>query len=75
MLEKKQGEINVFKLRGILLLDADFNAIYKITFNTRLIPTVEAKDMIPREIMGERRGISVIYIALNKKLLVDSKLK
>ena len=58
-------------MRAILLLKVDFNVINKIIFNTRLIPTLEAKDMIPREIIGGRRGISAIYIALNKKLLVD----
>ena len=42
------------KLRAILLLKADFNVINKIVFNTRLIPILEAKDMIPREIMGRR---------------------
>ena len=27
--------------------------------------------MIPREIMGEQRGLSAIQITLNKKLLMD----
>ena len=71
ILEKKQGEISISKLRVILLLEADFNVINKIVFNTRLIPTLKAKDMIPREIMGRRRGILAIHVALNKKLLVD----
>ena len=54
ILEKKQGEISISKLRVILLLEADFNVINKIVFNTRLIPKLEAKNMIPREIIGGR---------------------
>ena len=38
MLEKKPNEIAVSKLRAILLLEADFNTVNKIIFNTRLIP-------------------------------------
>ena len=70
-MEKKQGEISISKLRVILLLEVDFNAINKIIFNTRLIPILEANNMISREIIGGRRGMSAIHIALNKKLLAD----
>ena len=59
------------KLRVILLLETDFNVINKIIFNTRLILILEVNDMILREIMGERRGILAIHVALNKKLSVD----
>ena len=41
MLEKKPGVVKVTKLRAILLLEADFNGINKILFNTRLIPSME----------------------------------
>ena len=41
ILEKKLGIINVSKLRVILLLEVDFNAINKILFKTRLIPQIE----------------------------------
>ena len=71
MLEKKYGEINMPKLRAILLLEEDFNAISKIVFNTRLILRLEDKESIPREIIISRRGKSAIHIALNKKLLAD----
>ena len=71
MLEKKQGDISVSKLRTLLLLEVDYNVINKIIFNTRLIPTLEAEDMIPREIMGSRKGMWAIQVALNKKLLAN----
>ena len=54
MLKKKPNNISVSKLRAILLLDVDFNAINKIIFNTRLIPTLEAQNSIPRKITGEK---------------------
>ena len=41
MLLKKTADISVMKLRAMLLLEADYNAINKIIFNTQLIPTLE----------------------------------
>ena len=71
MLEKSKGYINVEKLRAILLLEADFNALNKIVFNTKLMPSLERTNSIPYEIIGGRRGQSLIHIALNKKLMLD----
>ena len=55
MLEKVAGNIDVQKLRAILLLEADFNALHKIIFNNRLIPKLEEAETIPIEIIGGRR--------------------
>ena len=52
ILEKKLNNISVSK-SSILLLKADFNAGNKIIFNNRLIPTLEAKELIPKEIISE----------------------
>ena len=52
MLEKSAGNIHVQKLRVILLLEADFNAMYKIIFNNRLIPNIEVVNAIPMEVIG-----------------------
>ena len=41
MLEKLKENINIKKLRVILLLEMDLNTIHKIMFNSRLIPTLE----------------------------------
>ena len=71
MLEKKQGDISVSKLRVIILLEVDFNVINKIIFNVRLIPRLEKTGLIPRENIRGRRGKLVIHIALSKKLLAD----
>ena len=56
MLEKVAGNINVQKLRAILLLEADFNAMHKIIFNNRLMPRIEADNAIPMEVIGGRRS-------------------
>ena len=53
MLEKKLRIIEVSKLRAIILLEVDFNVVNKIILNTRLIPILEAKDLIPKEIIRE----------------------
>ena len=71
MLEKKQSDILVEKLQAILLIEANQNAMNKIIFNTRTIPKLEENEIIPREIMRGQRGLSIIQITLNKKLLVD----
>lgn len=54
ILEKSLGKILVEKLRAMLLLEADFNALHKIIFNGRILPTLETNNMIPSEIIGGR---------------------
>ena len=71
MLEKVAGNINVQKLRAILLLEADFNAMHKIIFNNRLMPRIEADNAIPMEVIGGRRSQAATHLALNKKLIAD----
>ena len=41
-LEKFLENINIEKLRAILLLEVDFNASCKIIYNNRLVPKLEA---------------------------------
>ena len=55
----------------ILLFEADFNTLNKLVFNSRLMPSLEDKKAILYEIIGERRGYSVVNIVLNKKLVLD----
>ena len=71
MLEKSKGNINIEKLRAILLLEADLNALHKIIFNEKVLPTIKRYNQIPKEVIEGRRDQSVHYIALNKKLLAD----
>ena len=42
ILEKSLRNINAQNLRVILLLEVDFNALYKIIFNRRMMPVLEA---------------------------------
>ena len=71
MLEKSAGDVNVQKLWAILLLEADFNAMHKIIFNNRLIPSIEAANAIPMEVIGGRRSQAATHLALDKKLIAD----
>ena len=71
MLEKSAGDVNIQKLRAILLLEADFNAMDKIIFNSSLIPSIEAANAIPIEVIGDRRSQVATYLALDKKLIAD----
>ena len=70
ILEKVRGQIDISKLRAILLLEEDFNTLNKLIFNMRLIPSLKYKKYISHEVIDER-SYSAIYIALNKKLVLD----
>jgi len=41
ILEKERDNINITKLRAILLLEVDFNGLDKIIFNSRVLPILE----------------------------------
>ena len=47
ILKKSPGNMNIQKLKAILLLEANFNALHKIIFNNRSITALEVKDVIP----------------------------
>ena len=71
MLEKALGNIDIKKLRVILLLEADFSIVHKIIFNGRIMLRLEEANIIPNKIIGGRRIQIVTYLALNKKLILD----
>ena len=71
MLQKKINSIQVDKLRAILLLEVDINAVAKILFNTRLMPNLETHHLIPDAIIGARRGKSAIHSGLYRQFLLD----
>ena len=48
MLENDPGNFKVENLRTTLLLEVDFNALHKINFNSRLMPSLEASFFIPQ---------------------------
>ena len=52
ILEKLVGNVHIQKLRVILLLEADFNAVHKIIFSNRLIPNIEVVNAILMEVIG-----------------------
>ena len=56
MLQKSSKNFNVEKLRAIHLFETDFNALHKIIFNPRLMPTLETTNVIPQKIIGEKRS-------------------
>ena len=71
MLEKSLGNILVQKLQAILLLEADFNTINKIIFNTCAMPLMELHNKIPSEIVSYRRSQSYLHLVLSKKLIAN----
>ena len=58
-------------LLAILLLEEDLNALYKIIFNTRMLPRLEAHHLIIQEIIGGRTSQSAMQLTTSKKLIAD----
>ena len=58
-------------LRALLLLEACFNGLHKIDFNSRLMPSLEVSSSVPQEITGCRRLQADTHLALGKKLIAD----
>ena len=71
MLAKAPRKINVKKLRDLLLLEADFNALHKITFNKRVLLQLKVDCLMPQDIIGGRTIQSAIELVTRKKLIAD----
>ena len=71
MMEKHPENTVAQKIRAILSLEVDVNAIQKIIFNGMLMPRLEEETLIPREIIGGRRTQKETHLALNEKLISD----
>ena len=55
ILKKSKGNIQVAKLRVILLLEADFNRLNKIIYSRRVLLRLESNRVIPYEVIGDRK--------------------
>lgn len=71
MLEKSLSNFLAEKLRAILLLEVDFNALHKINFNSRLMPTLESSSAMTYKIIRGRRSQAATHLALSKNLIAD----
>ena len=71
MLCKSPCKTHISKLRAVFLLEADFNDLYKIMFNHRILPCLEQHNIIPIEIVDGRKCQDVIHVVVNKKLIED----
>ena len=63
MLEQAPEIFLVEKLRALLLLEADANALHKINFNGRLMNALDTSSAIPQEIIRGRRSQDVTRLA------------
>ena len=68
MLEKIKGNINVEKLRAILLMEADYNFLNKLLIGIRLMRRLEDENKFPADLGGSRKEHDAIDIALGRKL-------
>jgi hypothetical protein len=58
MLEKMFGVRLVSKLRGILLMEADFNAMNKEVYEVRMLEEARKYKLIPEEIFSEKNHMA-----------------
>ena len=68
MLEKIKGNIQVEKLRTILLMEADYNFLNKLLIGIRLMRRLEGENRFPADLGGSRKEHDAIDIALGRKL-------
>ena len=71
MLEKIKGNINVDKLRAILLMEADYNFVSKLLLGVRLTQIIEDRKGFPEELGGSRKNHEAVDIALNWRITSD----
>ena len=70
MLEKIAGVASVNKLRGILLLEADFNFHNKLIFGSRMMHLARQQGMVPEEVYNEK-GRTADDAVLQQTLVYD----
>ncbi len=58
MLEKTFGVCLVSKLRVILLMEADFNAMNKEVYGVRMLDTARKYKLVPEEIFSEKNRMA-----------------
>eukprot|EP00956_Cyclotella_meneghiniana_P010715 scaffold14988_cov36-Cyclotella_meneghiniana.AAC.2 len=58
MLEKVMGNKLINKLRAILLMEADFNAMNKIVYGERMLDKARKYDLMPDDIFSEKQRMA-----------------
>ena len=61
--------INVEKLRGILLIESYYNYLNKLLLGVRIMRSVESINGFPEELAGNRKLHDVIDVTINRKLV------
>ena len=58
------GNLKIDKLRAILLIEADYNWMYKLLINKRHIPCAKELGLLPDEAFGSRKDSRVINVSV-----------
>ena len=69
--KKIKENINVEKLRGIILMKVYYNIISKILLGVRLMKSVEFRKGFWKELGGSRKRHEAVDVTLNRKLVGD----
>jgi hypothetical protein len=71
VLEKEKGVIRVDKMRGILLMEADYNFTNKLMYGIRMMRWAEQRQQVPQECFGSRWGHEAIELAVVRRTFLD----
>eukprot|EP00957_Ditylum_brightwellii_P017544 1321630-Ditylum_brightwellii.AAC.1 len=71
MLEKDIGSPKITRLRIIVIVEGDMNAIMKVIWNRRLVPAAEKAGMLSPVQFGNRKGQTALDALLLKVVTID----
>eukprot|EP00957_Ditylum_brightwellii_P048707 3695485-Ditylum_brightwellii.AAC.2 len=71
MLEKDPGSPKILRLRMIVIVKGDMNAIMKVIWNRRLVSTAEKTHLISLVQFGNRKGRMALDALLLKVVTMD----
>eukprot|EP00957_Ditylum_brightwellii_P029650 2240808-Ditylum_brightwellii.AAC.1 len=71
MLEKGPGNPKILRLRIIIIVEGNMNAIMKVIWNRRLVPMAEKTQLIGHVQFGNRKGCMALDALLLKVVTVD----
>eukprot|EP00957_Ditylum_brightwellii_P195161 14869689-Ditylum_brightwellii.AAC.1 len=66
MLEKDPGDPKINRLRIIVIIEGDMNAIMKVIWNKRLVPTAEFAQFLSQVQFGNQKGKTALDALLLK---------
>ena len=77
MVKNNQHNAGESKSTGVrkIIVEADFQLLMRIFVNERMVGVIEKYEIISKGNYGSRKGCSMCYLTLEKKLLHDCSMQ